>query len=115
MKTVLPMKHCVTTTCLLIALLSAIAALAQPVAPVDTRQLALIRPGMSQAEVRRRLGDPAEVVDLGYREYTDYNRRYRSKTTRMTHLEKWIYPGNYSYGPAGIVFENGVEKSRERE
>ena len=82
---------------------------------VDTRKLGLIQRGMSQTEVQRRLGPPADVINLGYRTYTRFSHRHHTKNSRTTRLEKWVYPGNYSYPPAGIIFENGRVRSRGRE
>ncbi len=82
---------------------------------VDTRKLGLIQRGMSQTEVQRRLGPPADVINLGYRTYTRFSHRHHTKNSRTTRLEKWVYPGNYSYPPAGIIFENGRVRSRRRE
>ena len=82
---------------------------------VDTRMLGLIQRGMSQTEVQRRLGPPADVINLGYRTYTRFSHRHHTKNSRTTRLEKWVYPGNYSYPPAGIIFENGRVRSRGRE
>jgi hypothetical protein len=77
----LPHHHLHTRTAFLATL-----AFAQNSKPIDTRQLGLIRPGMTQTEVPERLGPPAEIIDLGYRTYTGYTGRYRSKKSRTAHI-----------------------------
>ena len=82
--------------------------------PVGTRELALIRRGMSQYEVKKRLGEPQDVIQLGEREVYSRYRAHGFKNTIVR--EQWVYPGSFKYDPASIVFENGrvVATGRER-
>lgn len=82
---------------------------------VDTHQLGLIRRGMGQSEVRRRLGEPMDIVPLGDRSV--FYRNYGGSLVKSTATrERWVYPAGRGADPASITFENGrvVAKGRER-
>jgi hypothetical protein len=83
--------------------------------PVDTNELGFITDGMSEAEVQRRLGTPARVVDLGtvFRVLRDRrDTRYGTvagpdATAVPVTRTQWVYPGNSRVGDAVITFHNG--------
>jgi hypothetical protein len=96
------------------------AAVARRAAPVDTRELGMIREGMSEASVHRRLGEPVVVEDLG----TIWRVVRDEHTTRRGVVEgrdativpitrtRWVYGGTNQVPPAVIEFRNGrVERT----
>ena len=68
-----------------------------PAQPVDTLQFGLIRNGMTEQEVSRRLGKPAQVV------YVPTVFRYA-----------WVYPGTPQIMRTPIYFENGVVVDKKK-
>jgi len=77
--------------------------------PIDTLELAHIKPGMSKSEVRQRLGEPAVVQDLepllvrqGVGIYLPVPR------------QNWVYPGNARIPRTWIYFEGEKVVRAER-
>lgn len=75
--------------------------------PVDTREFGLLKVGMRQPEVERRLGPPATVTDLGTKSYFDRTRSGRLVKTEVV-IEAWDYPGSRGTLPVRVIFHNGV-------
>src|SRR5262245_7150706 len=86
-----------------------------PPQPVDTLQFGTIQNGMSEAEVVKRLGEPAQVIEEGRT-----RRRVpglASTTWVETHQYTYYYPGTRQIMATYITFVNGyvVGKRKVRE
>ena len=103
------MKLAAYCTSILLSLSVASVALAEP---VDTSQLGWIRPGVRQAEVLERLGQPdsREVIAIEHLAHV----RARTLALRVSQREVWTYVGNGSVRDAVIVLDNGVVTSAAR-
>jgi hypothetical protein len=102
---------CKYVAALLAVLSLAGAALARP---IDTREYGLLKRGMTQIEVVRRVGEPDRVTELGDKQTVT---RYRGDV--VVYGEKrqaWDYEGSFSYPPTRLIFSNGalVHKTRGR-
>jgi hypothetical protein len=82
--------------------------------PVDTLQFGLIRIGMSEAEVRRRLGQPAHILRQprpAGKVHTPHDMAPRKKRQYT-----YVYPGTSQIMDTFITFEKGVvvDKAKRR-
>ena len=74
--------------------------------PVDTLQFGLIRIGMSEAEVVKRLGKPAQIL----RKPSPASKVYPppDPVVRKKRQYTYVYPGNSQIMDTYITFEKGV-------
>lgn len=74
--------------------------------PVDTLQFGLIRIGMSEAEVVKRLGKPAHIL----RKPSPASKVYPppDPVVRKKRQYTYVYPGNNQIMDTYITFEHGV-------
>ena len=94
------------TYCVLVLLCLLFPHLVHATEPVDTLQFGLIRIGMSEAEVRKRLGQPAQILRQSRpaaKVHTPHDTVPRKKGQYT-----YVYPGNSQIMDTFITFENGV-------
>src|SRR5215831_17701028 len=86
-----------------------------PAQPVDTRQFGAILNGMSEAEVVKRLGEPARVIEEGWT--TRRARRLEGSAWLETHQYSYYYPGTRQTLATYITFVDGyvVRKRKVQE
>ena len=76
-----------------------------PAQPVDTHQFGAILNGMSEAEVVKRLGEPARVIEEA--RTTRRTRRLEGSTWIETHQYTYYYPGTRQTLATYITFVDG--------
>jgi len=100
--------------CVLVLLFLLFPHLVHATEPVDTLQFGLIRIGMSEAEVVKRLGKPAHI--LRKPRTADRVHTPHAMAPRKKRQYTYVYPGNSQIMDTYITFEDGVvvEKVKRR-